>query len=240
MVIEVRKGYSWAIAYINRDFIYRVEKDLSNHDAFKTIKAYIPTVRILRKQFKGKDIFEEVPLLFNYGFFEIPNKNLEASFLQNLKEKVPAIHAWVKDTKTVITKKPSLIVGNEPLVRRDIIPVAIATTMEISNIINAQKKLGIYDKADINNLAPGSLITLRGYPFDGIDATIIRVNSKKETVEISLSLEGIIKNATVSFDNVFYTVYHGPMDERDFKEKSLDEIRERGKTRTDKYLRDDE
>ena len=76
MELKISKDTSWAIAYINRDFIDRVEIDLGKYKKYEAVKAYIPTVRILRKKFKGKDIFEHVHLLFNYGFFQIHNKHI--------------------------------------------------------------------------------------------------------------------------------------------------------------------
>jgi hypothetical protein len=236
MELTLKPDCSWAIAYINRDFIYRVEKDLSKNKSYEGIKAYIPTIRILRKQFKGRDIFEEIPLLFNYGFFQIPNSKLEVEFLRKMKEDILAIHAWVKDTKEIIRVKPSLITGSEPLVRRDIIPVALATSGEINRLVDAHKRLSIFGKDDIDNLKIGTIITLKGYPFDGMNAVVKSINIKKEEVGVELLLESIIKNVTVSFDNVFYTVYHKAFDENDFREKSLEEIALKGKNAAQKYM----
>lgn len=238
MELKLEKNCSWAIAYINRDFIYRVEKDLSKSPKYKGIKAYIPTVRILRKQFKGREIFEEVPLLFNYGFFQIPNKYLETEFLRKMKEDILAIHTWVKDTKEVVNVKPSLITGNEPLVRKDIIPVAIATPGEINRLIEAHKKISIYDKNDIDSLVPGTIITLRGYPFDGMSAEVKQVNKVKQEVRVELLLEGIIKNVAVSFDNIFYTIYHGTFDESDFKETLLEDLNPKKKIKQNNFIND--
>lgn len=224
MELKLNKSQNWAIAYINRDFLYCVEADLKKYPEYHDVTAYIPTVRILRKQFKGRDIFEEVPLLFNYGFFNIPGDKLQVEFIQKMKERVLGIHAWVKDTKTIITTRPSLIVGNEPLVREDIIPVALATSGEIAQLINMHKQLSIYDKYDVDKLKPGMLITLKGYPFEGMDAIVKNVDKKKETVEVELQLESIMKHASVSFDNIFYTVYHSVKDES-MKEKYIEDLK---------------
>jgi len=225
--ITLSRNHSWAIAYINRDFIYRVEKDLKKYDRYKTVKVYIPMVRILRKQFKGRDIFEEVPFLFNYGFFQIPNKNLSADFLSQMKDDIECIQAWVKDSKTVINTKTSLITGNEPIIRKDIIPVATATRGEIYNIINAHKKMSIYDKFDINNLKSGMVIDLKGYPFDGMTAKVIRVDKKREKVDIELvNVDSLIKKTSVTFDNIFYSIYHG-YDENNMREKRIEDIKAR-------------
>lgn len=226
MELTFKKGFSWAIAYINRDHISRVQKDLSRYIRYRGIDVYIPTVKILRKQFKGKNIFEEIPLLFNYGFFNIPNKNLSVDFLQKLKEDIPCIHAWVKDPKVVITTKPALRNWMlEPLERRDVIPVALATKGEMQRILNAHKNLSIYDKETINKLKPGDNIKLTGYPFEGLGAKVISVDERRQKVKVQLELEGLMKDITISFDNVFYTVYHGPLDENDFKEKLLEDMK---------------
>lgn len=240
MNLELNADSSWAIAYINRDFIDRVQIDLSKSKIYHGVKAYIPTVKILRKQFKGKDIFEEVPLLFNYGFFQLPNKKLETEFLQQMKKDIPAIHAWVKDTKTVVSSKPSLIQGNEPLVRSGIIPVAVATPGEITRLVLSHKKFSIYDKNDIDNLKAGDIIQLKGYPFEGMDAIVRDIDLKKEKVKVELLLEGIIKNVAVSFDNVFYTVYHGIFDETEFREKSLEELSLKNKNVGKRYQQYDD
>jgi transcription antitermination factor NusG len=241
MGLKLKPNCSWAIAYINRDFMDRVEKDLSKFpDKYREVKAYIPTVKILKKQFKGKDIFEEVPLLFNYGFFQLPNRKLESEFLQEMKKDIPAIYAWVKDTKSIITSRPSLIEGNEPLIRKDMIPVALATSGEIRRLVDAQKEYNLYSKDDIDNLQPGMMIILKGYPFEGMTADVIKVNSRKQEVEVELQLEGILKKIAVSFDNVFYTIYMGTFDEKDFKEKSLEDIKIKGKNSAQNYLRYDD
>ncbi len=231
MEINIDKKCTWVIAYINRDFIYRVEQDIDNFcramgDKIfqpQKMKAYIPTVKILRKQFKGREIFEEIPLLFNYGFFQIPNKNLDVDLLIKMKENILCIHQWVKDGKTVMKHKPGLIEDKEVKGRKDIIDYACASDSELKELIQSHKKYSLYDKYDIDNLQAGTIITLKGYPFDDIPAKIISVDKDKEKVKVELLVEGIIKKTVVAFDNILYSVYHGNMNENEFKEKYLEE-----------------
>jgi len=234
MELIFNKHSSWVIAYIDRDHIATVERDLSKYKRYRNISVYIPTVKILRKQFKGKNIFEEIPLLFNYGFFNIPHKSLDFDFLQKLKDDIPVIHAWVKDPKLVITSYKSKIgqkvegvkkKQHEYIERKDLITAAIASRGEMERILNAHKILSIYDKKDIDNLREGAVIRLTGYPFDGMDAEVIWVDKKKQKVHVKLGLEGLMKNVTVAFDNVFYTTYHGVFDETQFKEKHIEDIK---------------
>lgn len=244
MVITFNKKCTWVIAYINRDFIYRVEQDIQNfcramgkkvHKA-EHMSAYIPTVRILRKQFKGKEIFEEVPLLFNYGFFQIPNDNLDTDFLIKMKEHILCIHQWVKDSKALLEERPHLITGKELVDKRGILQYATATSGEINRLLDAHKKVSIYDKFDVDNLKHGTVINLKGYPFDNIDAKVLAVDKVKEKIKVELLIDGLIKKTTVSFDNVLYTVYHGLFDETDFKEKSIEEMQVKGKNYESKYM----
>ena len=238
---------SWVIAYIDRDHISTVEKDLSKYKKYRNISVYIPTVKILRKQFKGKNIFEEIPLLFNYGFFNIPHKSLDFDFLQKLKEDIPVIHAWVKDPKMVITSYKSKIGAkvegqkkkqHDFIERKDLITAAIASKGEMQRILKAHKVLSIYDKKDINSLKEGATIKLTGYPFDGLEAEVIWVDKKKQKVHVKLGLEGLMKNVTVAFDNVFYTVYHGIYDETQFKEKSIEEVSTKKRKSSNTYAKE--
>lgn len=248
MELVIGKKCTWVIAYINRDFIYRVENDIKKFCKIMgpkiqkphLLQAYIPTVRILKKQFKGREIFEEVPFLFNYGFFQIPNSNLDVDFLLKMKEHILCIHQWVKDSRAVTSTKPTLITGKETEKRHDIIQYAIAKPEELFNIVYSHKINSVYDKYDIDNLKPEMVVKLKGYPFDEMDARIIKVDKDKEIVKIELLMDGLIKKTSVSFSNILYTIYHGTFDENDFKEKSLEEMGLKGRNYMNKIMKDNE
>lgn len=208
-MLNHQKQFSWVIAHINKDFLYRVDRDLSafakkHIDKPERMQAYVPCIRILRKQFKGQDIFETIPLLFNYGFFHIPNNMLQYDFLSKMKESVPGIHSWIKENKDEANS------------------LALARPKELDHIVRYHKNCSLYDRHDIDNLLPGTLVNLRGYPFDEMDAKIISVDRKREKVKIELLMGGMIKNTEVSFDNILYTVYHNF--EESIREESLDEL----------------
>lgn len=227
----------WCIAYINRSYIDLVEQDLGKNLDYHGIIPYIPTVRILRKVFKGKNEFENIPLLFNYGFFKIPKRLAENSeFLLDMRDNISCIFSWVKD---LIPKKKIPILDKETkeiVYYKKTIPVAIATEDEITNIAKSQVNLSIYDSEDLENIVKGVVITLHGYPFDNMQAEILKINSKKKEMKVRLIFDNIDgKEITVSFDNVYYTIYQGGYDEN-FREKSLEEIEERGKVRLDKLM----
>ncbi len=227
------KDEIWCIAYINRDYIYTVEKELKQYD-YDMVEAYIPTVKILKKRFKGKEEFEEVPLLFNYGFFKMPFEYAcNEEFLSILRQRLTCMYAWVKDCSKVLEDKPQLRADNSGLIKA--LPrMAIATDTEVSILVKASAENSIYSSQDLDNIEEGSFITLHGYPFDNIPAEVIKISHSKKEVKVRLLLETLMKEISVSFDHVFYTVYKN-FDEES-KDKSLNEMEEKNKNSTDKLF----
>lgn len=248
---ENRFDHIWVIAYINRDYVHRVEPDLLKH-GFGSIRVYIPTVRILKKQFKNKNIYDYVPLLFNYGFFQLPyNKACDVEFLRTMKEKIPAIYSWVIDPIKVIKTKPTLRMDNkdskepeEPETTEDGMKIlkkpkkfphiATASEDEIVNLLKAAEKMSVFSDRIIEQLEIGSYITLQGYPYEGMSAEIIDINRTKKIVKVRLLLETMITTATVNFENIFYTVYSNF--DKTHREESLDKLDTLGKRNLDKIF----
>jgi len=240
--------YVWVIAYINRDYIERVEKDLLDK-GYGAIRVFIPTTRILKKQFKGKNEYEYVPLLFNYGFFQIPYKQAcDVDFLKSLKGKIPAIYAWVIDPLQLIKTKPNLRISNRGkelpdeevdeltklrILRHDYSPsVAIASEEEIVGLLKISEEISVFSDEIVDKLKEGSYITLKGYPYEGMPAEIVSINKRDKKVRVRLLLETMMAEVLVSFENIFYTVYSNYDEES--KEKSLDEIASKGNRKIDK------
>lgn len=217
---NLTQDYIWLIAHINSEFIHRVEKDLSR---FGDIEAYIPTVKVLQKNFKNKAHYEDVPLLFNYGFFKVPSYiAYNPELLQKLKENTACIYSWVKDiTRVPESKKLKL------KERGKIAPIARVTKEEIEEIKKKQKDISIFSDEELAKLGPGSSVELRGYPFEGFSATILKIDyDKKEVeVEIDVSVENsLLRVVKVEFENVFYTIYKGGYDDTLTNQVSLDEL----------------
>jgi hypothetical protein len=202
--------YSWCIAYLDVTQIDKVEAELRRNPEWAEIEAYIPTVKILKKTLKNKDFFEEVPLLFNYGFFQIPRKfAIHDQYLENLKNGVSCIFAWVKDPLKVIKKKPRLRLDEKSVYQDKEIPVGTATSKEISDMVRESFNFSAHDAEDLDRVGPGTMITLRGYPWEGMPAEIIAVDKKRKLVKVRIGLMDEMREVKVSFDNVFYTIYHG-------------------------------
>ena len=223
----------WCIAYINRDHIKIVNHELEKYNY--NVEAYIPTVKILKKRFKGKNIFEEVPLLFNYGFFKIRYDDAtNPEFLLILRNRITAIYGWVKDPTKVVGASPRLSASNSDTFT-GIQVTALATDSEVAQLTNKAKNMSVFSADDISQLSVGDYIKLKGYPFENMPAEIISINTKKRQVKVSLLIESITKDVTVSFENVFYTVYQG-LNENS-REKSYDEANDKyGQNSIDKML----
>ena len=63
--------YVYCIFYIERKFYHKINEELKAK-GYNKIRAIVPEVRILKKAIKGKTYYEEVPVLFNYGFMRMP------------------------------------------------------------------------------------------------------------------------------------------------------------------------
>ncbi|MAO08058.1 MAG: hypothetical protein CL596_05025 [Alteromonas sp.] len=219
----LKTDHIWVIAYINRNHIPLVKDELSIWE-YDNVEAYIPTIKLLKKKFKGKDMFEMVPLLFNYGFFKMPyEKACDPSFLMTLRHRITCIYGWVKDPAKA-TKEVDLSLDNG-IIRNALPKAAMATDEEVAKMTQVSKELSIYDQDNIDKLKEGDYIKLEGYPFEGMMAQIIDINPRNHKVKVKLHLEEIVKEVTVSFENVFYTIYKNFNENT--REKSTDEMIEK-------------
>lgn len=197
--------YCWAIAYIDSKYIKNVQRELNKYPEFAEVEAYIPTIRIVKKNFKKETIFDEVPLLFNYGFFKIPRKfAVHMNFLESMKKNITCIYAWVKDTHKVMHSINKDVVE---LTDADV-PIGTTTSKVVSELIRlANEEYSIHDQNDIDKLKAGDTITLNGYPWEGLEAEVVSINHKKKRIIVNINILGMIRPTPVSFDNIFFTVY---------------------------------
>lgn len=201
--------FCWVIAYIQAEYISKVTEDLERFIEYKEVEAYIPTVKVLKKKFKGKDQFDEIPLLFNYGFFRVPRKFATSKlYLDNMQKNISCIYSWVKDPLKTPRKNRIRPEGTRTYSDHNI-HIATATSEEIYELLKGSFLGDIHDSTEVDRLKPGDTITLRGYPWEGIIAEVMEINKKGRDIKVKITLFGEAKQeVTVSFDNVFFTVYH--------------------------------
>lgn len=210
------KRFAWVVAYINWDHVDRCERELKRYPEYKKIEAFIPTIKVLKKQFKNKDHFDEVPLLFQYGFFKIPREYaIHYLFLENLQKNISCIFGWVKDN--LRKAGPGKI------------PVAIATSKEISDLVRATNDLGAHNSDDLSMLKPGDYIVLKGYPWEGLECEFVSLNEKKKRVVVKTVMFMQTKEMEVPYEAVFFNIYsnRGYDDSLTIK-NSLDEMEKKG------------
>lgn len=233
----------WVIAYINRKFSDVLEDDLNQHPKYAEVTAYIPHVKILKKKFKGKQVFEYEPMMFNYGFFHVPKYFItNPKFMIRMRLDIRGIYAWVKDNARIsqFVVDPEDDLFDEKLLnyiednKDNPEGYALARDLEIKNLVRVEQSKQIYSSSDINALHIGQIITLRGYPFDDIEAEIVEIYERKRELKVRLLLDLNIREVTVSFDNVFYTVYK---DDLSMKEISIEELNTRESFNLDKVFK---
>lgn len=208
--------YLWAIAYIDSSMVPYIEKDLKKSNQYKGMMAVVPTLKILKKQFKGKETYQDVPLLFHYGFFKIPYLYaINPDMLEKIRNDISCISHWVQDKA----------LGN-PLSK-----VALVKSSEVKRMIKFAEENNKHSEKEVDSLKAGQIITLMGYPFEGLDARIISIDKKKKKAEVEVKLSSevlgedgewaTLRTISISFDNVFYTAYNGSYHDDYNKEKTL-------------------
>lgn len=221
------KDLVWAIAIIDYKQVDNVEALLQKFTDFE-VYAEIPTVRVLKKVFKGKEQIAHVPLLFNYGFVGIPKYvACNRELLNNLKAKVPFIINWLFLSKVDMKLKYRRIreeikeineEGREEYGKAwekvypdysEVMHVYCVHKSEILRLAELSYEYSIFEKREIEKLKKGEMVVLRGYPFDGISAELLKVNrAKKEaTVLMAIFGKGQVKEVTVKFENLYYSIY---------------------------------
>ena len=219
---------TYCISYINRKLLSKLETDLLK--SALDIEVVIPTVNVLTKKFKGKEHYDEVPLMLNYGFVRVPNEQISnLEYFRAIAEKINCISGFMK------------LRGSAT------VTVATATVDEVNKVVSSGKRMSIYSGMDFDTkegrdhirkmyephtedgkYVEGKVITLKGYPFDGVEAQVLKIKFSKQEVEVLLQLgmngNTVAQPATISFHNLFYTIYDD-MDEADnMKEKALEDI----------------
>lgn len=193
----------WGIAYIKGNHLSTIDADIER-SPYPYIRAAIPKIRILRKQFKNHQFFTEVPLLFNYGFFKLPyHLACDIEFLKDFKREINGIHGWLY--KQGITE--NYILDSEDHTLQRVLKIYTVDHGEVMRLMKIGRSKSIYHANDINALAPGTQIALKGYPFEGMTGEIIEVNERKEEAKIKVFVGTESRKVTVSFGNLFYSVY---------------------------------
>ena len=198
--------YLYCIFYLNSKKWKDINEQISSL-GIKNIKAIIPTVKILRKTSRGKMIFTEEPVLFNYGFMRIPRKLVYSrSYMSKLKKKISGIHSWLRNTETLHSRKKKARIDNVDDFD-DFSFIATVSRKEVMNFIKISKENKKYSLDDLVNIKPGDFVQLKGYPYEGVEATVKKVDYNNRVVKVETFVLNGVMNLTLPFDNILYSVY---------------------------------
>ncbi len=202
----MKHKYVYCIFYLEQKYYQRIKMDLKER-GYTHIRPIIPTVSVLKKTHKGKMIFEDVPVLFNYGFMRMPSEYAYSRpFLNKLKKDIPGIRTFLRDTKTMHERKKKARIDNAEDFD-DFSIVATCTREEVRRFKRISKENKKYSVDDLINLKPGDYLVLKGYPYEGVDATVKDVDFKNRLVKLILYPENGKMEIRLPFDNVLYSVY---------------------------------
>lgn len=209
-----RNPYSYCIIRINGHWP-SIQDDLTER-GYQDIKPIIPVVRMLKKTQAGKETYDVVPLLFNFGFLRMKTSlSYDRAFLRQLVYDIPGISGWVYDTITMHPRKKKKRVDNIDIFD-DFSKVARISRKEVKYYKRVAKKNSVYSMDEITSLAIGDYVTLHGYPFEGVGATVNDILLKEKLVDVTIfPNERASLNVQLPFSNVLYSVYN------DFEEDLL-------------------
>lgn len=204
---RARKKFVYCIFYLEKKYFHNTQKQLQEA-GFHKLKAIIPMVKILKKTIKGKMQFVEEPVLFNYGFIKMPSEfAYDRQFLNKVKKSIPGIHHWLRDTDTLHPKKKRRRIDNAED-WDDFSLVATCPRKDVRRFLKISRENHQYSLDDFVKVTPGTFVQLKGYPYDGMNATVKKVDHTTRTVELDMvTLMGGSLTLTLPFDNVIYSVY---------------------------------
>ncbi len=196
--------YVWCLFKINLKYFKDIKKELIDK-GYYSVRVYVPTVSVLKKRTKGKDVYEDIPLLFTYGFIKLKREDaFSKAFLKKLKDDIQGIFGWVNSLTPLHRKR--LRKRIDPEFFDDYSVVATVANSEVARFKRISKKNKVYHPDEVTSLKIGDYIVLKGYPFEGIEATVLDVNLTTKKVSVRLYPGDIL--AKLPFDNVIYSIYH--------------------------------
>lgn len=199
-------SHKWCVFRLDNKNFLGIEKEMRSK-GYLEAKVFIPTLSILKKRSKGKDIYEQVPLLFNYGFMRLPReKAYSRPFIKKLQKDILGIVCFLNSLEGLHTKKKRKRVDGEEF--DDFSVVAMVTPKQVREFKKLSKQNQIYTFEDISSVSEGDYITLRGYPFNGVEATVKEINLKNQLVKVCLYPNNGNMEVYIPFDNLIYSIYH--------------------------------
>lgn len=205
------KNWPWMIIYIDRNKF--LDTDIEKVEKEYGIEIVIPVTRVLKGKHWGRNNYEDVPYLFNFGFMRVPKfRRYDIDYLVKLKREIPILLGFLRDTTL-----PSQGFN-----------YAMVSSKEVNRIIRDAGQSSIYSEHQEENIKVGDSIKLSGYPFEGLYGVVEKINKEKQNMIIAVEISnGAPLKITVPFFNIYYTMYHYDMNSTDYLENGFEEVGER-------------
>lgn len=199
------------IIYIDRNKF--LDTDIEKVEKEYGIEIVVPVTRVLKGKHRGRNNYEDVPYLFNFGFLRVPKfRRYDIDYLVKLKREIPLLLGFLRDTTL-----PSHGFN-----------FAMISSREVNRIIRDAGQSSIYSEHQEENIKIGDSIKLSGYPFEGLYGVVEKINKEKQNMVISIEISnGAPLKITVPFFNIYYTMYHYDMNSTDYLENGFEEVGER-------------
>lgn len=199
------------IIYIDRNKF--LDTDIEKVEKEYEIEIVVPVTRVLKGKHRGRNNYEDVPYLFNFGFLRVPKfRRYDIDYLVKLKREIPLLLGFLRDTTL-----PSQGFN-----------FAMISSREVNRIIRDAGQSSIYSEHQEENIKIGDSIKLSGYPFEGLYGVVEKINKEKQNMVISIEISnGAPLKITVPFFNIYYTMYHYDMNSTDYLENGFEEVGER-------------
>ena len=199
------------IIYIDRNKF--LDTDIEKVEKEYGIEIVVPVTRVLKGKHRGRNNYEDVPYLFNFGFLRVPKfRRYDIDYLVKLKREIPLLLGFLRDTTL-----PSQGFN-----------FAMISSREVNRIIRDAGQSSIYSEHQEENIKIGNSIKLSGYPFEGLYGVVEKINKEKQNMVISIEISnGAPLKITVPFFNIYYTMYHYDMNSTDYLENGFEEVGER-------------
>lgn len=200
--------YSYCIFYLENKYYKTINSDLKEC-GYHHIRAIIPTVRFIKKNSsRGKEVYQEEPILFNYGFMKIPTKLIyDRLFLNKLKRNISGIRSWLKHNEPLHRKRGKKARVDNAEDFDDYSQVATVPYSEVRRFIAISRENNHLSRADISTVRVGDYIMLRHYPYIGADAVVLEVDKSKSRIFLQIYPQSSKIETWLPTDMVIYSVY---------------------------------
>ena len=199
----------WAVFHMdleNKSTKSIMEKHILDNFGYR-VRIFIPYVSILSKTKGKKDIYENEPMLFNYGFMKLPMRLIyDRVTLKRIAKSTPGMVSWLKSQTNMFQAKKRRRVDNAEDFD-DFSLLAIVKDDEIRHMREIEKKNRIYSNDELSSISVGDYVILRGFPFEGLPATILSINYNKITIMVQTSSFNGGLTLLLPFENVLVSSY---------------------------------